>query len=87
MQGMSAEIWKGDVLTSQIDPFLVHIHQDSVDGWAHLQAKKARPEWVMCTRRLHITPQGILRTPAGQVWDRTWEEGKGWEQKVLKPKS
>lgn len=32
---------KKGVLTSQIDPFLVHIHQDSINGWTHLQAKKA----------------------------------------------
>lgn len=41
IQLMRHPVWKRDVLTCQLGPFLVHIHQDSIDGRTHLQVKKA----------------------------------------------
>lgn len=39
-------------LTIQVGPLPVHIHQDCIDGWTHLEAEKALDGGGPCTEDL-----------------------------------
>lgn len=39
MSPCGSEAWLGP-LTVQVGPLPVHVHQDRVDGWTHLEAEK-----------------------------------------------
>ena len=57
------------LLTIQVGPLPVHVHQDRINGWTHLEAEKVLTGSLHGgphSSRLNSTPRGVPRTLEGQ---------------------